>query len=157
MKKIILALTCCIAILAACNNETKTSENTDSITYAPDTVAATSTPATAPADTASKMAPATPATEKETGSTKKETGSTEKGKALIAKSDCLGCHKLDEKLVGPAYKAVAEKYTSADIDKLAGKIIAGGAGNWGEVPMSPHPAISKDDAKEMVKYILSLK
>jgi len=147
MKKIILALTCCIAILAACNNETKTSENTDSVTFAPD---ASTAPAEVMVDTASKMAPAAA-----TG--KVEVVDTEKGKALIAKSDCLGCHKIDEKLVGPAYKAVAAKYTSADIDMLAGKIISGGAGNWGEIPMSPHASLSKADAQEMVKYILSLK
>lgn len=150
MKKIILALTCCIAILAACNNETKTSENKDSVTFAPDPATTETAPATADTTTTkatTAAAPAAPA----------EAVGSEKGKALIAKSDCLGCHKLNEKLVGPAYADVAKKYTSADIDKLSGKIIAGGAGVWGQVPMSPHPALSKDDAKEMVKYILSVK
>jgi cytochrome c len=81
-----------------------------------------------------------------------------KGKNLIAKSDCLACHKDDAKLVGPAYVDVAKKYkpTDANITKLADKIIKGGAGAWGEVPMSPHPTVSQGDAKEMVKYILSL-
>jgi len=81
------------------------------------------------------------------------------GKALLLKSDCLTCHKLDTKLIGPAYYDVAKKYTAspAVIDTLANKIIKGGKGNWGQIPMSPHPAISMDDARQIVKYILSLK
>ena len=81
-----------------------------------------------------------------------------KGKNLIAKSDCLACHKDDTKLVGPAYIDVAKKYppTEANIAKLADKIIKGGAGAWGQIPMSPHPGVPQNDAREMVKYILSL-
>ncbi len=84
---------------------------------------------------------------------------SEKGSELIAKSDCLACHKVKEKLVGPAYTAVAEKYplTDANINYLADKIIKGGKGVWGEIPMTPHPAISKADAADMVRYILSLR
>ncbi len=83
----------------------------------------------------------------------------EKGLSLIATSDCLTCHKVDEKAVGPAYREVANKYTADDatIEMLADKVISGGAGVWGQIPMSPHPALSKDDAKQMVKYILLLK
>lgn len=80
-----------------------------------------------------------------------------KGADLIAANDCLSCHKVDQKVVGPSYKEVAAKYTTADIDKLAQVIISGGKGNWGEIPMTPHVALSKPDAVEMVKYILSLK
>lgn len=82
----------------------------------------------------------------------------EKGKALIGKSDCLACHKIEEKLVGPAYKEVAKKYkpTKANIDLLAGKIVKGGTGVWGQIPMSPHPTVPVADAKKMVVYILSL-
>ena len=81
------------------------------------------------------------------------------GEELIKKSDCLTCHKVDVKLIGPAYQEVAAKYpaTEENIELLAGKIIKGGAGNWGDIPMAAHPSISKNDAKEMVKYILSLK
>ncbi|MBC7566676.1 MAG: c-type cytochrome [Pedobacter sp.] len=81
------------------------------------------------------------------------------GEALLKKSDCLACHNAKVKIVGPAYADVAAKYpaTAENIDMLANKIIAGGSGVWGEVPMSPHPSVSKGDAKEMVKYILSLK
>ncbi len=83
--------------------------------------------------------------------------SSSKGAALIAKSDCLACHKEHDKLVGPSYAEVAKKYNSGDIDKLADKIIKGGAGSFGDVPMSPHPTVSVDDAREMVKYILTVK
>lgn len=83
-----------------------------------------------------------------------------KGLGLIAKSDCLTCHKVDEKLVGPTYRSVAEKYAGAPNDvitALAQKIIKGGVGNWGNVPMLPHPALSQDEAETMVRYILLLK
>ena len=81
----------------------------------------------------------------------------EEGKILIEKSSCLTCHKEDGKLIGPSYKEVAAKYTEADIDKLADKIIAGGSGVWGETAMTPHPGMDKENAKKMVKYILTLK
>jgi len=82
------------------------------------------------------------------------------GLNLIAKSDCLTCHKVDEKLTGPSYRDVANKYASqapAIIPTLADKIIKGGTGVWGEVPMLPHPTLSQADAETMVKYILLLK
>jgi len=84
---------------------------------------------------------------------------SEKGSELIAKSDCLTCHKVKEKLVGPAYTAVAEKYplTDENINYLSDKIIKGGSGVWGQIAMTPHPAISKADAADMAKYILALK
>jgi cytochrome c len=83
----------------------------------------------------------------------------EKGLELVGGSDCFGCHKIKEKATGPAYEAIAAKYPNnqATIDTLANKIIKGGAGNWGETPMLPHPNISEADAKLMAKYVLSLK
>ncbi|WP_292009722.1 c-type cytochrome [Chryseobacterium sp.] len=81
----------------------------------------------------------------------------DEGLKLIEGTDCLACHKIDEKLVGPSYQDVANKYTEADTDHLAQKIIEGGQGVWGEVPMTPHAGMSKENAKLMVKYILSLK
>lgn len=82
----------------------------------------------------------------------------QKGLALIAKSDCLTCHKTDAKLIGPAYKDVSAKYehTEANIELLAGKILKGGGGVWSPVPMTPHPQLSLEDAKQMVKYIFLL-
>ncbi|MFL5739536.1 MAG: c-type cytochrome [Flavisolibacter sp.] len=83
----------------------------------------------------------------------------EKGLALVAKSDCFTCHKVDQPSTGPAYTAVAARYAGKEgiADTLAHKIIKGGSGNWGAVPMIPHPAISQDDAKAMAQYVLSLK
>ncbi|MBE2229388.1 MAG: c-type cytochrome [Chitinophagaceae bacterium] len=84
----------------------------------------------------------------------------EAGLALVAKNDCLTCHKVDEKLVGPSYREVAEKYAGATPEKItevAGKIIKGGSGVWGTVMMTPHASLSQEDAETMVKYILALK
>ena len=82
-----------------------------------------------------------------------------KGLALIGQSDCLTCHKVSEKVVGPSYQEVANRYAGQPgiEDTLAGKIINGGMGNWGQVPMTAHPDLSKEDAVAMVKYILLLK
>lgn len=102
------------------------------------------------------------------GSSNSSTGSSaaassnpdaDKGLALVGKSDCFGCHKVKETSVGPAYNKVAQKYeaTEANISTLAEKVMKGGSGNWGTVPMAGHPNISKEDAELMVKYVLSLK
>lgn len=85
------------------------------------------------------------------------TAEFKKGAELIAASDCLACHKEDEKVVGPSYQEVAAKYTQGDAQTLVTKIIEGGTGVWGDVPMTAHPTISKEDGLEMVNYILSLK
>jgi cytochrome c len=81
------------------------------------------------------------------------------GKALIEASDCRTCHKDDSKLIGPAYQEVAKKYENneANVKMLAEKIIKGGQGNWGEIPMAGHPNVSEEDASAMVEYILSMK
>ena len=83
----------------------------------------------------------------------------QKGLALVAGSDCLTCHKTSEKNIGPAYKDVAAKYenTEANIKMLAEKIIKGGSGNWGAIPMTPHPQLKQEDVEQMVKYVLLLK
>ncbi len=80
------------------------------------------------------------------------------GQSLIEGSDCLGCHKLDEKMIGPSYKEVAAKYenTPENVEMLADKILKGSSGVWGDVPMPPH-GFSKENAKFMAQYILSLK
>ncbi len=79
--------------------------------------------------------------------------------AIEAKSDCITCHKLDEKLIGPSYKEIATKYAANQeemIPKLAAKILSGGQGVWGEVPMTPHTALTKEEAETLVKYIFLL-
>lgn len=80
------------------------------------------------------------------------------GRQLIQKSDCKACHMDDARVIGPSYQEVAERYEESDstINYLANKIIQGGSGNWGEVPMTPHPQHSKEETEQMVKYILSL-
>ncbi|WP_339880198.1 c-type cytochrome [uncultured Algoriphagus sp.] len=80
------------------------------------------------------------------------------GEAKIGNSDCLSCHLVERKVVGPSFKEIAAEYKPSDenITKLANKIIKGGAGVWGEAAMSPHPTLSEEDAKDMVRYILSL-
>ncbi len=90
---------------------------------------------------------------------KKIVSDTQQGEALIAKSDCLSCHRLDIKLIGPAYKDVAAKYppTDENYNYLIAKIMNGGSGVWGPVAMSPHPTLAATDVKKMVKYILSIK
>ncbi len=64
-----------------------------------------------------------------------------------------------KKAIGPSYAEVAAKYTGNQIaiDSLPGKIIKGGAGVWGTIPMTPHPTISAEDAKAMVTYVMSIK
>lgn len=83
----------------------------------------------------------------------------QKGIDLLAQSDCLTCHKVDEKLNGPSYRDVANKYPNHPdtVTYLAGKIINGGKGTWGEVYMTPHAGLSQPDAEAMVKYIMLLK
>ena len=78
---------------------------------------------------------------------------------LIGTSDCLTCHKIEEKVTGPSYKEVSQKYeaTDANIEMLAHKIIKGGSGVWGQAQMTPHDTLSVENAKVMVKYILALK
>jgi len=75
--------------------------------------------------------------------------------ALAQKSGCLACHAVDKKVVGPAYKEVAEKYRgdkNAE-NNLVQKVLKGGSGVWGQVPMPPN-AVSEADAHALVKWIL---
>jgi cytochrome c len=131
MKKVILFLLLGSAAIIACNSSGSSSAaKTDSATAAP-----------APASAAS-----------------------EKGLELIGASDCTTCHRLHKETagvaIGPSYSEVAAKYSPAadtTVDRLVHKIINGGNGVWGSVPMTPHPALAPADVKDMVTYILSLK
>lgn len=157
MKKVILSLAC-VALLVACENK-KTEYDTfysqeykDSVAALPPKPTNTQTKIGADAGTndmtdSGAVAAAKPKNEYELGST------------LMTKSDCMACHKVDQKVVGPAYADVAEKYEFNDknVDYLAQKIIKGGAGVWGEIPMPAHADLSESDAKEMARYVLSLK
>jgi cytochrome c len=79
--------------------------------------------------------------------------------ALLKANNCMACHAIDKKLVGPAYKDVAKKHGGnvADADKLAQKIIKGGSGVYGAIPMPANPKVSEADAKAMATFILGLK
>ncbi len=96
-------------------------------------------------------------TDKSTSTAKKPT--VHPGYALVTKSDCMTCHKINQQLIGPSFTQIAMRYKdqSSAINKLSGKVIKGGAGVWGQIPMTPHPQLSKEDAAQMVKYILSVK
>jgi len=93
------------------------------------------------------------------GGTGIDTAENVSGSNLIAANDCLTCHKINEKSVGPSYKQIADKYgdNQGNVENLADRIIKGGKGLWGQNAMTPHPNLSEPQAQEMVRYILSLK
>jgi cytochrome c len=80
------------------------------------------------------------------------------GVALMAASDCKSCHLRDQKSAGPAYLEIAKRYAKdvKAVETLSEKILNGGAGEWGETAMAAHPQLSKEQASQMVEYILSL-
>ncbi|MBB5623999.1 cytochrome c [Pedobacter cryoconitis] len=131
MKKTLLILGCISLAIASCGNPGSTTEGST-------TAASTDTETTVKAQTPSEMLP---------------------GEKLIATADCIGCHNKTQKVIGPAYVDIAAKYPSSEenINKLADVVIAGSKGTWGDLPMTPHPNLSKEDAKQMVTWILSLK
>jgi cytochrome c len=129
MKKTMLFLLIASGAILACNSSGSSAAKTD-------TAAATPAPAAA----------------------------SEKGLELIGASDCTTCHRLHKDAagasIGPAYSEVANKYQNAadtTVDRLVNKVLKGGTGVWGTVPMTPHPALAAADVKEMVTYILSIK
>ena len=79
--------------------------------------------------------------------------------ALAKSKNCMACHSVANKIVGPAYKDVAKKYAGdkTAADKLAAKIVKGGSGVWGAVPMPANPQVSEAEAKKLVAWILSQK
>jgi len=131
MNRPLLFLSCIGLALASCGNPDSSSKTEAAATTA-------DTSATVSAQTPAKMLP---------------------GEKLVATADCVGCHNKTQKVIGPAYVDIAAKYPANDenIDHLADVVIQGSKGTWGELPMTPHPGLSKDDAKLMVSWILSLK
>lgn len=79
--------------------------------------------------------------------------------ALAKSRNCMACHALDRKVVGPAYLDVAKKYAGQKdaADKLALKIVKGGGGVWGAVPMPANKQVSDEDARRLAGWILALK
>ena len=80
------------------------------------------------------------------------------GKTLVDAGDCKTCHHATNKIIGPSHTDVAKKYefTEANVKLLAGKIIQGGQGVWGEIPMTAHVDITVENAEKMARYVLSL-
>lgn len=77
--------------------------------------------------------------------------------ALAKKHNCLACHTVDKKLVGPAYKDIAKKYKGQNVAaKLQEKVKKGGQGVWGPVPMPPNAAVPDGDIKKLVDWILKM-
>jgi cytochrome c len=78
---------------------------------------------------------------------------------LARKSACLACHDVDRKIVGPAFKEVANKYRgdAKAEGALVEKVKKGSVGVWGQVPMPPNASVKDEDARTLVKWILSLK
>ena len=78
---------------------------------------------------------------------------------LAQKKNCMACHAVDKKLIGPGYKEVAAKYAGQKdaADKLAQKIVKGGSGVWGQVPMPANPQVSEAEAKQLAAWVLSVK
>ena len=78
---------------------------------------------------------------------------------LAQKKNCMACHAIDKKLVGPAYKEVAAKYAGQKdaVDKLTQKVMKGGSGVWGAVPMPANPQVTEAEAKQLVQWVLSQK
>jgi len=87
-----------------------------------------------------------------------QTGAALNGARLIEGNDCQACHQMNRTSIGPTYLAIAERYDSdqATIRTIAGKIIHGGNGNWGEQAMAAHPQISQEEAEAIATYILTL-
>ena len=79
--------------------------------------------------------------------------------ALATSKNCMACHAIDKKVVGPAYKEVAAKYAGQKdaADKLATKIMKGGSGVWGPVPMPANTQVNAAEAKKLATWVLSLK
>ena len=134
MKKLLLIPVALLALIACNNNSSTTEEKKDT---------GTTTTNTPPAEVDITTNPDYKA-----------------GLALIAKNDCLTCHSVNDKISGPAYKDVANKYANAGdtiVTHLANKVRNGGTGVWGDIPMPAHPQVSQADAEQIVKYVLLLK
>jgi cytochrome c len=79
--------------------------------------------------------------------------------ALATAKNCMACHAVDKKLVGPSYKDVAVKYSGQKdaVDKLAAKILKGGSGVWGPVPMPANAQVSEAEAKKLAAWVMTQK
>lgn len=91
-------------------------------------------------------------------------GAAQADEALAKSKNCLSCHAVDKKVVGPSYKDIAKRYAGDKTAeaKLSEKIVKGGKGAWAkelgaEVPMPPNPQVKPDEATKLAKWVLGLK
>ncbi len=77
------------------------------------------------------------------------------GELVIKNNYCVACHNVNVKMVGPAFKDIAAKYTEADREYLVEKILKGSMGVWGQIPMPPN-AVDQQQANQAITWILSL-
>jgi cytochrome c len=79
-------------------------------------------------------------------------------KELANSKNCLSCHNVEKKVIGPSIKSIAEKYPSADAAKIAAlakKVREGGAGVWGAIPMAANPQVNAAESETLVKWFLT--
>lgn len=77
--------------------------------------------------------------------------------ALAKKHNCLTCHQIDKKVLGPSYKDVAKKYKGQNVAaQLEQKVKKGGAGVWGQIPMPPNAAVPEKDIHDLVEWVLKM-
>lgn len=76
---------------------------------------------------------------------------------LARSKNCMACHAVERKLVGPSFQDIAARYTAQNISQLAGSIQKGGAGRWGAIPMPANPSVTDDEAAALVRWILEQK
>jgi len=134
-KRLIIILCVCFMVAGCAGNSTNQKSSADTVSIDSDARTKTADSARENSNTISIMT------------------STDEGAALIVKNDCRNCHKEREKLIGPAFSEIANRYGHYDIDSLAAKIIKGGSGHWGDASMSPHPLLSITEARVIVKFI----
>ncbi len=81
------------------------------------------------------------------------------GLEMARKKNCLGCHQLDSKRVGPSFQAIAQWHNAqpGSLDYLAGAIRQGGRGRWGAVPMPAQPHVNQQDALQLAQWIITLR
>ena len=165
MKKTLLPLLGALALLAACNSGYQP-DAADQAAKQPHETSTAADLNALNADSAAGMKKAAVANQEQVDTAMSHIGTAPTGQSadgagakLLAAADCASCHREKEKLLGPAYTAIAAKYpaTPANIAMLGNKIIKGGSGHWGDVPMTPHPGLAVGDAEAMAKYILALK
>lgn len=86
-------------------------------------------------------------------------GSAFASEELFKKSNCMACHAIDQKRLGPSMKQVAAKYDGdgSAVDRLAKKIREGGVGVWGQMPMPAQTQVAEADARTLAEYILTIK